>query len=203
MSKNPVLLGLSGVNTLPLRTELSSILGTLPSGEYLHLIRRLFAIPSVVAIGGSGSGDSVRRVCDGIAVELAACGKRVVVVPIATSLAVNPMEIPDDSTFVPGRAPNTWIWPPSSGSQIEFLKYRQPEEQESWVGALRREFDAVLLDCPALGTTPGVGDVMAMADAAVLVVEDGRTSKRQLQRDQRALELRGAKLAGCILIKRR
>jgi hypothetical protein len=205
MSRNSVLLGRAGVNTLPPRAEQSSssIEGPLPSGEYRHLIRRLFAIPSVVAIGGSGPGDDVRKVCDGIAAELAACGKRVVVVPVATALAVNPMEIPDETAFVPGSAPNTWVWPPSNGNQIEFFKYREPVDQESWVGALRRDFDAVLLDCPALGTTPGVGDVMALADAAVLVVEDGRTSKRQLQRDQRALELRGAKLTGCILIKRR
>jgi hypothetical protein len=204
MSRNSVLLGRAGVNTLPPRTEEQpSIEDSLQSGEYPHLIRRLFAIPSVVAIGGSVSADAVRQVCDGIAAELAACGKRVVVVPAATALGAKPMEIPDETAFVPGSAPNTWVWPSSTDNQIEFFKYRQPVDQESWVSALRRDFDAVLFVCPALGTTPGVGDVMALADAAILVAEDGRTSKRQLQQDKRALELRGAKLTGCILIKRR
>ena len=203
MSRNSALLSRAGLNTLPPRTEHPPLEAITLSGEYLHLIRRLFAIPSVVAIGGSGPSERIRSICEGIALELAANAKRVVMVPVATVLGINPMEIPDETAFVPGKAPNIWIWPPSSGHQIEFFKLRQSADQENWLGALRRNFDAVLLECPALGTTAGVGEVMALADAAVLTVEAGRTSKRQVQQDQRALLFRGAKVAGCILIKRR
>jgi hypothetical protein len=41
-----------------------------------------------------------------------------------------------------------------------------------------------------------------MADAAVFAVES-RSPKQQILRDQRALQLSGVKLAGCILIRAR
>jgi hypothetical protein len=203
MSRNSVLLSRAGVNTLPPLTEHPSLGSLVGPGEYQHLIRRLFAKPSIVAIGGSGSSDAVRKICDDIASELASAGGRVVVVPVATALGANPTEIPNETAFVPGNAPNIWIWPPSTGHEIELFEFREPTGQENWLGALRRNFDAVLLDCPALGTMAGVGKVMALADAAVLAVEAGRTSKHQVQQDQRSLQLNGAKLAGCILIKQR
>jgi hypothetical protein len=203
MSRNSAVLSRAGVDALPKRTEQLALGGTGRLGEYAHLIRQLFSIPSVVAIGGRGTSDGVKKVCEGVAAELASSGKRVVVVPVATVLRATPMEIPDESSFVPGRAPNILIWPPSAGREVDLLRFRQASEQENWMVALRHNFDAVLLECPALGTTEGVAEVMAMADATVLTVEAGRTSKQQIQHDQRALEVRGARLAGCILINRR
>jgi hypothetical protein len=203
MSRNSVLLGRAGVNTMPPPREAHPLENVLQSGIFLALIRRLFNVPSVVAVGGSVSGDMVREVCNGIAAELANSGRRVVIVPVATALAINPTAIPDETQFVPGKTANTWIWPPSSSSEIEFYKFPKVLDEDSWVGVLRRDFDAVLLDCPDLGTTSGVADVMALADAGVLLVEDGKTSRRQLEKDQQSLERRGAKLSGCILVKRR
>jgi hypothetical protein len=86
---------------------------------------------------------------------------------------------------------------------MEFPKVHLLARTAHWPDALRLKFDAILLECPALGDKAGVVEVMALADAAVLVAEAGRTSKHRVQRDQRALELKGAKLAGCILIKKR
>jgi hypothetical protein len=203
MSRNSVVLGRSGVNSVPPRTEHPPLESLFRSGEYLYLIQRLFSMPSVVAIGGSGSGEAVRKICDDIAAEMASAGKRVVVVPSATVSGLSSLEAADDTAFVPGRAPNTWILPASTGRQFEFPRLRQRADQENWVGGLRRNFDAALLECGGLGATPGVAEVMALADAAVLVVEAGRTSKHRVQRDQRALELKGAKLAGCVLIRQR
>jgi Mrp family chromosome partitioning ATPase len=68
---------------------------------------------------------------------------------------------------------------------------------------LRRDFDAVLLECPPVETAPAAAAIAAMADATVLVIEACRTTKQQIQRDQQALQLRGVKLAGCILMRRR
>ena len=72
-----------------------------------------------------------------------------------------------------------------------------------WLDSLRLVFDSVLLDCPATETAPAAAQLAAMADAAMLVVEAGRTTRQQIQRDQRALQLRGVKLMGCILMRRR
>jgi hypothetical protein len=51
--------------------------------------------------------------------------------------------------------------------------------------------------------TPGITEVAVMADAAILIAEAGRTSKQQIQQDQRALQLRGAKVVGSILVQQR
>jgi Mrp family chromosome partitioning ATPase len=77
------------------------------------------------------------------------------------------------------------------------------DDAAGWLDSLRLTFDSVLLDCPAAETAPAAAQLAALADAAMLVVEAGRTSRQQIQRDQRALQLRGVKLAGCILIGRR
>ena len=54
---------------------------------------------------------------------------------------------------------------------------------------------------PRLTQRPAGAAIGAMADAAVLAVEASRTSKHQILSDQRALQLSGVKLAGCIMIK--
>jgi len=68
--------------------------------------------------------------------------------------------------------------------------------------ALRRVFDAVLLNCPAPRAL-GASEIAALVEAAVLVVEAGQTTRQQVQRDRRLLEMAGIKLSGCILMQRR
>jgi len=173
------------------------------AGEYGELIERLFHDSATVAIIGSGCGESAMDVCEEIAAELSGMGKRVILVSVHRLLQSSPEALSEDTVFMPGCAPNVWRWPSFFGRQIESFKPRIPADGESWLDSLRRNFDAVLLDCPALETPPGVAAVAAMADAAVLAVEAARTTKHQMLRDQRALESSGAKLAGCILITAR
>jgi hypothetical protein len=66
---------------------------------------------------------------------------------------------------------------------------------------LRRDYDAVILDCPPVEVSQGVVSIAASARAAVLAVDATRTPKHQILLDQRRLESSGVKLAGCILIK--
>jgi Mrp family chromosome partitioning ATPase len=100
--------------------------------------------------------------------------------------------------------PNVSLWPSTFGTPVELFQSTAPAPSDgNWLGSLRREFDAVLLDCPSVDTAPATATIAAMADATVLVVEAGRTSKQQIQRDQQALQLRGVDLAGCILMRRR
>ena len=172
-------------------------------GEYTELIQRLFCGSSVVAIIGAGSGEGVAGVCEGIASELSRLGRRVVLVSVQRLLPMNPITLPDETAFMPGSARNVWLWPSPAGQQIEFFKPRLPAGGENWLDSLRRNFDSVLLDCPDVEAAPLGVAIAARADAAVLAVEAERTPKNQILRDQRALELSGVKLAGCILIDAR
>ena len=92
-----------------------------------------------------------------------------------------------------------WHWPSRPGQQNEFFNFRAPAGPGNWLDSLRGNFDSVLLDCPALEKAPGGVAVGAMAEAAVLAVE-AHTPRIQVLRDQRALQLSGVKLAGCILV---
>jgi Mrp family chromosome partitioning ATPase len=189
-------------NLLSARSQVES---ASPSGEYLELIRHLFLGPTAVAVVGGNSGRStegVSAIVQSMAAELAAFGKRVVIVPVNQLLLMNSITAPDEQAFAPGDAQRIWFWPSSASQKIEFFKSRESDTPGNWLDVLRRNFDSVLLDCPHVEGAPGVSEVGAMADAAVLVVETGLTSKQQIRQDQRALQLRGARVAGSILIRR-
>jgi Mrp family chromosome partitioning ATPase len=174
------------------------------SGEYLDLIQQVFHRPAAVAIVASGAGMGSFGICDGIAAELAASGRRVVVVSADAVLRMKPVTVPDETACVPGNVPNVWVWPARAGLQIPFFRSGgEPAGDGDWIDALRRHFDSILLDCTATPITPSVTQIAARADAVVLVAEAGRTPRPQIHRAQRALEISGAQLAGCILIRRR
>jgi hypothetical protein len=203
MSRSFVLLGtaaseLGNASPAPVPVDRPS------SGEYFELIRQLFHDRAAVAIVGSnngGSAVSVSSIAEDLAAELGAFGKRVVVVSVNRLLRMNPVTIPDELAFMPGNSPQVWVWPAPAGQKIEFFKSRQ-DGRGNWLDSLRLNFDSVVLDCPDLEGSPGVTEVAAMADAAVLAVRAGLASKQQIHEDQRALQLRGARIAGCILIQR-
>jgi hypothetical protein len=145
----------------------------------------------------------VTHVCEGIATELSAAGKPAVVVSVCSLLFpdppvadgdISPAAEPVDS----GDSRRYWRWPARTAQRAESFG-RRLGSAEKWLDSLRRNFDAVLLDCQTVERMPGATAVGAMADAAVLVVDARRTSKDQIIRDQRALQLTGVKLAGCIL----
>ena len=176
------------------------------AGEFAAVIRLLFAAPAAVAIvGASDSEEGAYRIARGLAEELAVSGKRVVVVPVKNLLRMNPINIPDPADFVPAGTPHVWLWPAPVSQKIEFFRPaevpRETGAAGNWLDALRRHFDAVVLDCPSVEGAPGVTEVAAMADAAVLAVRAGRTSTEQLRHSQQALQLRGARVVGCILIQ--
>ncbi len=170
------------------------------ASEYAELIQRLFQDLSVVAIIGSGAGNGVTGICEGIASELSRLGKRVALVSVNALLQANPIALSTETASMREVGRNVRRWPSPAGQQIEFLRSRTPVEAKNWLDTLRHDFDAVLLDCPALETTPGGAAIAAMADAAVLAVDGTKTPKHQILLDQRLLLLNGVKLAGSILI---
>jgi len=171
-----------------------------PPNDYTELIQRLFHSSSVVAIFNSGSGTGITGICEEIASELSRMGKRVVLVSVHVLLHSSLIALPDETAFIPGPVRNVWFWPSSVGRQIELFESRTPTAPEKWLDSLRRNFDLVLLDCPALETEPGGAAIGAMAEAAVLAVKAAHTPKHQILRDQRTLQLSGVKIAGYIMM---
>jgi Mrp family chromosome partitioning ATPase len=196
MSRNSLLLE-KAVSAAP------ALLKAVPrSVEYRELIRRLCPSRSVVAIVAGHSGSRGPAACRGIAAELAASGRRVVIVQVDALLRTSPL--PDASACAPGRVPNVFLWPAASAAPVEFFPSSPPAAPSGdWLGSLRRAFDAVLLDCPSPETTPAAAEIAALADSAVLVVEAGRTTRRQIQISRQALDSRGVKLVGSILMRQR
>lgn len=176
------------------------------ASEYSGLVRSLFPNQKVVALIDAGSGTRAPEACRGIAAELAASGNRVVIVQVNALLRMS--QIPDLTACAPGQAPNVFRWPCTVSAPVEFFPSTasRPLTKDwttDWLGSLRRDSDAVLLECPSLATAADAATIAAMAEAAVLVVDAGRTTKQQIQLDQQSLKLRGVKLSGCILMKRR
>jgi len=202
MSKNALVL--ERISEPALYTRSASVSEVPRSGQYLELIRRHCHPHSAVAIIAAGPSLDTRTVCESIAAELAACGNRVVVVPGNALLQKNLVANPEASACRPGRIPNVWSWPSTAGAEIEFFKPAAPADPAvEWLDWLRQSFDSVLLDCPGVAASPATVELAAMADAAVLVVEAGRTTRQQIRHDQHALESRAVKLAGCILLQRK
>ena len=201
MSKNFAVLGKSAEGTSPVsKPEFAAGRPATQLCEFTELIVRLFNGSSVVAIIGTGSSDGNADVCESIAAELSSLGGRVVLVSVQRLLPMNPITLPDEKTFMPGPARNVWLWPSPLGQQIEFFKPPRFAGAENWLDTLRGNFDSVILDCPSIETAPLSAAIAARADAAVLAVEAGQTSKNHIVRDQRTLQLSGVRLAGCILI---
>ena len=198
MSRNSLVLDKAEFQPSP-----SVILETVPRAmEYADLVRQLLQGRSVVAVIGSGVESRGPEACRGIATEAAASGKHVVIVDVGALLRSR--QVPDVTGCLPGRAPNVFLWPSGVSSGVDFFQSSAPERSGgNWLGLLRRNFDSVVLDCPPVETAPATAEIAALADAAVLVVEACRATKQKIERDQAALQLRGVKLAGCVLMQRR
>jgi hypothetical protein len=172
------------------------------AGEYSELIRRLFYSHSAVAIVACDAAPGSPAVCEGIACELAASGKCVVIVPVDALLRMDSMPPAELSACQPGKVADVWLWP-SSGPPVGLVRPPfQASTAGAWLDSLRHVFDSVVLDCPGVEAAPATIELAALADAVVLVVEAGRTPKQQIRRDQNSLQSSGVKLAGCILTAR-
>lgn len=166
-------------------------------GDYTELIR-LLRDHATLAVINAGSGSRTDAACTGIARELNACGKRVVIVHLTGADRVSGI-----TTCVPGESPNVSMWDGAPDGSVEFFQRPiTPALESEWLSELRPKFDAVLLDCSRAERAHAV-QFAAKSDVAVLVIEAGRTTKEQIQREQRGLHLAGVNLAGCILMQQR
>jgi Mrp family chromosome partitioning ATPase len=170
--------------------------------EYKTLIETLFRDRADVAIIGAGYGLGVSKVCSEIASELSRLGKRTVLVSVSDVLHLDSANFSEVSAVAPSSGRSYWLWPPPARPHSDFSLLRPLSSGgRSWLDGLRRDYDAVILDCPTVEASQGVVSIVASAKAAVLAVDASRTPKHQILLDQRRLQSSGVKLAGCILIK--
>jgi hypothetical protein len=197
MSRNTLLLEKADI-----RRAAPALEPILPSGEYRELVHRLLPPHSALAVVDVGTGTRSENACQGIAAQLAASGKRVVIVCVEALLRAD--RVPDLTNIRPGNSPNVWSWPSTVDAPIEFFRGSIAAHAETdWLGFLRRSFDAVLLHCPSPESGPSSSGAAALADAVVLVIESGQTDRAAIRRTQHTLQSSGARLAGCILMQRR
>lgn len=197
MSKNALILEKSGSSTyVPKHLRVAA-----RAGEYAGVAGCLLRAGSVIAVIGADSTVRTTAAEHGIAAELGAGGKRVVLVP--TEGCSRAEVLPPAAACVPAAEPNVWVWPHTSGDAVDFFPpSAKPSAGPDRLLEFRRAFDVVLLDCAPVDA-PGGLDWAAKADAAILVVEAGRTTKQQVQHSRRVMDLAGVKLAGCVLMQRR
>jgi polysaccharide biosynthesis transport protein len=72
-------------------------------------------------------------------------------------------------------------------------------EYQSFLEFARRSYDRVVIDCPPVMAVTEASVLASMADASVLVVWAGRTSRKLCQLTLQTLRERGARMTGCIL----
>jgi hypothetical protein len=172
------------------------------SGEYAELIRRFFRSPTSLALIGASAPTRTAEAARGIAAEIGSLGARAVIVKVDQLVGVD--SPPAGARCAREGALNVWLCPQPSAASVEFAQNPEGAHVESdWLSSLARDFDAVLLECPAIEISPLAVEMASFCDAAVLVVEAGRTVRQQIQDVQRTLVIRGVKLAGCVLMKRR
>jgi len=78
----------------------------------------------------------------------------------------------------------------------------RPEYRAACLKALRSEFDYVLIDCPAIGTSSDAMTFAPVVDGVAVVVKAGQTRRGQIHRSQQLIESASGNPLGFILNER-
>jgi Mrp family chromosome partitioning ATPase len=150
------------------------------------------------------SGEGVSHVARAFAHELARHSvKRIALVTLA-GLQQTVIETVLPQQALQQTQDNLWELVPRQceGSACESWQ-RDHGLRQATLTIWRRKFDYVLLDCPALRTSPAAAVLAPLLDGVALVVEAGRTRRADIQFAQRMLAGAQANLLGLVLNKRR
>ncbi len=159
---------------------------------YAELAAKLFAAGTprqVLAFASVNAGEGVTRTIRGLAAEIVRSGRTV-----AT--------FDGEVHCRPGLA-GGFCEPDSEPCILGAPRPSRTEITVSPLGALRERYDVVLIDCGSLASSVDLLCVAPHSDGVVLVVEAGRTTRDQLERAVKVVRESGARLAGCVLNKRR
>ena len=107
---------------------------------------------------------------------------------------------PHNARVVPTDVPNVWLLAqvtddPEHGNPAEVIRLQREVVTEA-----RRRFDLVILDTAPLLTTNDANDVLAIADAIVVVARAGRTTREAADRCAETLDRRSAPVLGIVLV---
>jgi capsular exopolysaccharide synthesis family protein len=106
----------------------------------------------------------------------------------------------DDAVTAVADVPNLWLvtsgTPPPNPSEL--LGATRTREI---LGGLRPAFRYILIDSPPLGPVTDAAVLAASADAALIVVEEGRTTHAALSRAKQSLERSGVNILGAVFNK--
>ena len=167
---------------------------TATTRAYAELTTRLFTGPEsrrVVAFASVNCGEGVTRTVSGLALQLARAGKRTV----ALDGSFRPLPIPgtaDPSSALPSAPPILGV-----------PRAVESDKKPALLASLRDSCDALLLDLGSLENSVDLLRLAPAADALVLVVEAGRTTREQTDRAAQIIREAGGNLLGFVLNKRR
>jgi protein-tyrosine kinase len=88
---------------------------------------------------------------------------------------------------------------PSGIKNLDTVELICSERMDSFINQLSENYDFVLIDMPSLNSAVDVNVIATKTDSVVLIVAQGKSSKRQLQVTKRQLETAGANIIGVIM----
>jgi Mrp family chromosome partitioning ATPase len=177
-------------------TKVPAVTGTLQGRDhhaYAELALKLFCGPDplrIVVFGATKPGDGVTRTVRGIAAELVRSGKKVA----ALNGSLRPIPIAGAEIAEPGLSPPSPAFAISDNAQVE---------SKARLIRVGSEYECVLIDCGSLSASLDLIQLAAIGDGVVIVVEAGRTSKKQIHRAAEVIRGAQGKLLGIVLNKRR
>jgi hypothetical protein len=77
-----------------------------------------------------------------------------------------------------------------------------PVARRAVLDPLRRSFDYVIVDCPAVCTSADVASVAGLVNSCLIVVGAGMSTRKQLLYSEQLISSSGGTLGGCILNRR-
>lgn len=80
--------------------------------------------------------------------------------------------------------------------------HSNPQIRQAYLKALRRHFDYVIIDCPALSASSDANALAPIVDGIALVVDSTQTRHRQARSSQQVVESAGGSFLGYILNQR-
>ena len=155
---------------------------------------------TIVAITSPLQGEGVTHVSRLLCRELATDQLGRTLYCTVDALAHSPLELELESFYILTDG-HLWTLAGSDVAAKSAWEFK-PTIRQARMEALRRRFDYVILDCPAVAESSDVVSVAPLVDAVLLVVGAGRSTKRQIDYAQHVIAQCGGQLRGCVLNRR-
>ena len=154
----------------------------------------------VVAMTSAARGEGVTYVARLLCREVSADHLGKTLYCTAGAIASAPLEHESDDLYVRSDA-GYWILSSSKSCSSSSWAFN-PSVRCARLEILRRRFDYIVLDCPAICEGGDMAGVAPLVDSILLVVAAGRSTKQQLAYAQQVISQSGGSLVGCVLNRR-